>query len=190
MGEVTVLLNLWSNGSKEAESELFRLLNPDLRRLAHFVMRGERVGHSLQATELVGQIYIKLLGTQDRQWQNRQHFFAVIAKAMRWHLIDLARARPNGERRVDMEKLEHALPAQSLHLKDILVVGELLTDLEKEQPEWCRVVEMKYFLGMTDEEVAAETGASLRKVQRMWHNARKWLFERLGPDGRNNGPGG
>jgi RNA polymerase sigma-70 factor, ECF subfamily len=96
VGEITQLLHQWRAGAAEAENELFSRLNTDLRRLARYLMRGERQGHSLQATELVDQIYIRLVAAKDRDWQNRQHFFAIAGRAMRRHLIDHARPYSRG----------------------------------------------------------------------------------------------
>src|SRR6187551_1583182 len=97
MGDVTQLLQQWREGSREAEAELFELVLPNLRRLAHYLMKGERKGHSLQPTELVDQIYFRLVAARDRDWRNRQHFFAIAGRAMRRHLIDHARGRPDAE---------------------------------------------------------------------------------------------
>src|SRR5215471_21380876 len=97
MGEITQLLHRWREGSREAENELFALVLADLRRLAQYLMKGERKGHSLQPTELVDQIYFRLVAAKDRDWQNRQHFFAICARVMRRYLIDHARRRLDGE---------------------------------------------------------------------------------------------
>src|ERR1700690_580846 len=114
-GEITELLSRWRQGSEDVENELFNLVNADLRRLAHYLLRGERKGHSLQATELVDQIYIRLVAAKDRDWQSRQHFFAIGARAMRRYLIDQARGRANADR-VGLEKLEGFLPASSVKI--------------------------------------------------------------------------
>lgn len=99
MGDVTQLLLKWREGDREAENELFTLVFPNLRRLAHYLMRGERKSHSLQATELVDQLYFRLVAAKDRDWQNRQYFFAIAGRAMRRYLIDYARAARSGIRR-------------------------------------------------------------------------------------------
>src|SRR5437763_3568014 len=91
--DITQLLHKWREGSREAENELFTLVLPQLRRLARYLMRGERKGHSLQPTELVDQIYFRMVAAKDRDWQNRRHFFAIASRAMRRHLIDHARGR-------------------------------------------------------------------------------------------------
>jgi RNA polymerase sigma factor (TIGR02999 family) len=179
-GDITLLLHQWRAGSREAEDELFRLVLPNLRRLAQYMMKGERKGHSLQATELVTQIYLRLVAAKDRDWQSRQHFFAIAARAMRRYLIDHARARPNAEF-VPLEGIEHGLPAVNVKLDTALSIDRLLDQLAKTKPEWCTVVEVKYFLGLTDEEAAEALGLRLRTMQRMWRDARQWLFERLEP---------
>jgi RNA polymerase sigma factor (TIGR02999 family) len=179
LGEITQLLHQWRDGAPGAENELFNRLNTDLRRLAHYLMKGERKGHSLQATELVDQIYIRLVAAKDRDWQSRQHFFAIAGRAMRRYLIDLARARPSGEF-TGLEKLEAVLPASSVKLDCAIAVDKLLDELSESNPEWCHLVEMKYFLGLTDDEAAEVLGIKLRTMQRMWRDARQWLFERTG----------
>lgn len=177
-GEITQLLHQWREGSAEAENELFGLVYNDLRRLAHHFMKGERKGRSLQATELVDQIYFRLVAAKDRDWQNRQHFFAIAARAMRRHLIDLARVHPNGES-VGLDKLIAVLPASSAKVDLALTVDRLLGKLANHQPEWCTLVELKFFLGLTDEEAAEVMGMKLRSMQRMWRDARRWLFEQM-----------
>jgi RNA polymerase sigma factor (TIGR02999 family) len=181
MGDITLLLQKWRGGSREAENELFTLVTPNLRRLAHYLMKGERKGHTLQATELVDQTYFRLVGAKDRDWQNRAHFFAIAARAMRRHLIDYARGRPDVEI-VALEDIKNSLPADSAKIDLAITVDSLLDQLAETNPEWCRVVEVKYFLGLTDEEAADALGMKLRTMQRMWLDARKWLFEQAEPN--------
>src|ERR1700761_4692356 len=177
-GEITELLREWREGRADAENELFDRVNEDLRRLARYLMRGERKGHSLQATELVDHIYMRLVAAKNRDWQNRRHFFAIAARAMRRHLIDIARGRPDAEF-VSLQKIEGVLCNDHDKVSFILTVDTLLDWLGKHQPEWCTLVEMKYFLGLTDEEVADAMGIKLRTMQRMWRDTRQWLFEHL-----------
>lgn len=181
MGDITLLLQKWREGSREAENELFTLVTPNLRRLAHYLMKGERRGHTLQATELVDQTYFRLVGAKDRDWQNRAHFFAIAARAMRRQLIDYARGRPNVEI-IPLEDIKNHLPADSGKIDLAITVDRLLDQLAETKPEWCRVVEVKYFLGLTDEEAADALGMKLRTMQRMWLEARKWLFEQAEPN--------
>src|SRR5882757_7501798 len=125
MGDITQLLQKWREGSREAENELFTLVTPNLRRLAHYLMKGERKGHSLQATELVDQVYIRLVAARDRDWQNRAHFFAIAGRAMRRHLIDNARRRPNAEF-VSLDGVQNLLPANSPKVDLAITVDRLL----------------------------------------------------------------
>src|SRR5215469_16311481 len=111
-GHITDLLQRWRDGDRDAENALFALVMPNLRRLAHYFMKGERKGHTLQPTELVNQIYLKLTEAKDRDWQSRAHFFALAARAMRRYLIDYARGRPRNEF-VGLAGLEDLLPANS-----------------------------------------------------------------------------
>jgi RNA polymerase sigma factor (TIGR02999 family) len=178
MGDITQLLHKWREGSREAENELFALVLPDLRRLAHYLMKGERKGHSLQPTELVDQIYFRLVKAKDRDWQNRRHFFAIAGRAMRRHLIDHARGLPDGVF-VGLEGVENLLPADSAKADLAITVDSLLEQLEATKPEWCTLVEVKYFLGLSDEEAAGALGMKLRTMQRMWRDARKWLYEQM-----------
>jgi RNA polymerase sigma factor (TIGR02999 family) len=182
VGDITQLLHQWRQGSREAEEQLFARVAPDLRRLAHYVMRGERQGHTLQATELVDEIYVRLVGAKDRDWQSRAHFFAIAGRAMRRYLIDYARGRPGAEL-VALEKMEPFLPAGSAKLELVIAVDRLLDQLAQVHPEWCQVVEVKYFLGLTDGEAAEVLGIKLRTLQRNWCDARQWLFARMEPVG-------
>ncbi len=179
-GDITQLLRAWGEGSPDAENQLFELVHGDLRRLAHFRMKGERKGGALQTTELVDQIYIRLVTAKNRDWQSRQHFFAIAGRAMRRYLIDLARGRPDAEL-VRLTNLEQLVPERSAKVDLAITVGKLLDELEETNAEWCKAVELKFFLGLNDEEAADVLGVSVRTMQRMWHDARRWLFERMEP---------
>src|SRR5262245_41345592 len=115
MRDITELLRRWRDGSRAAEDELFVLVLPKLRRLAHYLMKGERQGYSLQPTKLIDQIYLRLVKAKDRDWQNRAHFFAIAGRAMRRYLIDHARARPKAAL-VGFEGLKDFLPGNSAKL--------------------------------------------------------------------------
>ncbi len=180
MGDITLLLHQWRAGSRDAENQLFALVLPNLRRLAHYLMQRERKDHSLQATELVDQIYFRMIAAKDRDWQNRKHFFAIAARAMRRHLIDHARGRPAAEF-VALEGLENILPANNEKADLAIAVDRLLDELSETQPEWSMLVEMKFFLGLTDEEAAEAMGVKLRTMQRTWSDARRWLYTRMEP---------
>ncbi len=180
MGDITQLLHQWRAGSREAENQLFTLVSPNLRRLAHYLMQRERKDHSLQATELVDQIYFRLVAAKERDWQNRKHFFAIAARAMRRYLIDHARGRPSAEF-VALEGLENVLPADSGKIDLAITVDRLLDELAETKPDWSMLVEMKFFLGLTDEEAAEAMGVKLRTMQRTWSDARRWLYTRMEP---------
>ncbi|HKE28451.1 MAG TPA: ECF-type sigma factor [Bryobacteraceae bacterium] len=177
-GDITVLLQKWQHGSRTAENELFALVMPNLRRLAHYMMGRERKGHTLQPTELINQIYFRLVAAKNRDWRNRQHFFAIAGRAMRRYLIDHARGKPDAEI-VALEGIQNLLPADSAKLDLALNVDRLLNEMAAVKPEWCTLVEVKYFLGLNDDEAAEALGLKLRSMQRMWHEARQWLFERI-----------
>ena len=180
MGEITLLLHQWRDGSREAENELFTLVLPNLRRLAHYLMQRERKDHSLQATELVNQIYFRMVAARERDWQNRKHFFAIAARAMRRHLIDHARGRPSVEF-LELDGLESVLAGDSGKVDLAIAVDRLLDELAETKPEWSMLVEMKFFLGLTDEEAAEAMGVKLRTMQRTWSDARRWLYTRMEP---------
>jgi len=177
--DITVLLQRWRSGSRSAESELFDRVLPDLRHLAHYLMKGERKGHTLQATELVNEIYVRLVAAKDRDWQSRQHFFAIAARSMRHYLIDHARGRPRGVDFVPFDGAENLFPVKSIKVDQVVAIDRLLDQLAESHPDWCTLVELKYFLGFTDEEAAEALGLKLRTMQRMWRDARQWLFEQM-----------
>jgi RNA polymerase sigma factor (TIGR02999 family) len=177
-GDITQLLARWREGSRDAENELFTLVLPKLHGLARYLMKGERKGHTIQATELVDQIYLRLVAAKDRDWRSRQHFFAIAGRAMRRYLIDHARGRPRVEF-TGLEGLEEVFPAASGKVETALSVDRLLDRLADSKPEWCTLVELKYFLGFTDDEAADALGVKLRTMQRMWCDARRWLYEQM-----------
>jgi len=176
--DITALLHQWKDGSLKAENELFRIVLPELQKLARYFVNRERGGDPLQASDLVDQIYFKLVAGKNRDWQNRQHFFAVAAKAMRPYLIDYARSRGQAQF-VPLPAIEAALAADVSKADLAVTIDKLLQQLEKTEPGLCSVVELKFFLGLTDEEAANALGLKLRTFQRMWQDARQWLFERF-----------
>jgi RNA polymerase sigma-70 factor, ECF subfamily len=176
--DITVLLHRWKDGSVEAESELFRVVMPDLQKLARYFMNRERSDHTLHSSDLVNQIYFKLVAAKNRDWQNRRHFFAMAARAMRHYLIDYARGRGQAQF-VPLPTIEAALAADVSKVDLALMIDKLLQEMEKTEPELCSVIELKFFLGLTDEEAASALGLKLRTFQRTWQDARQWLFERF-----------
>jgi RNA polymerase sigma factor (TIGR02999 family) len=180
MGDITQLLHRSADGDREAENELFELVLPNLRKLAGHFMKGERPGHILQPTDLVDTIYLKLAKVKDLNWRDRQHFFAFASRAMRWHLIDIA--RQNRQKLVPLDDVSEPLLADSARWDEEIMVARLLDELAVIQPDWCKVVEAKHYLGLTDEEGADLLDMKLRTFQRHWMDAKNWLFERMQND--------
>jgi RNA polymerase sigma factor (TIGR02999 family) len=146
--------------------------------MARGILGRERPGHSLQTSALLNEAYLRLVKARERTWEDRRHFFAVAARIMRRHLIDLARARAHGQK-VALEGLEEILAGRETQLEQAISVATLLESLEAEHPDWCSVVEMRFFLGLTEEETAESLGISLRTMQRKYADARRWLYEKL-----------
>jgi len=177
-GEVTQLLHVWGAGDRSVENRLFALVLPDLHKLARRLMRGERRDHSLQATELLNEAYCRLLTARERDWQNRSHFLALAARAMRRLLIEHARSRPKAAK-VPIGDLEELLRGRDAQVELALSIDGLLDEMAPAHSLWCSIVEFKFFLGFTDEETAEALGLRLRTMQRQYGDARCWLFERL-----------
>jgi RNA polymerase sigma factor (TIGR02999 family) len=183
-GEITQLLQQWRTGDSEAESALFELLMPDLRKIAGCCFRGERPGHTLQPTALVNEAFVRLVRAKNIDWRDRGHFLALAARIMRRYLIDHARAQP-GVQFLPMDGFPERVLGRRTPLEIAITVDGLLNELEKESPQRRAVVELKFFLGMTDEESADAMNLKLHTLQREWHRARLWLYTRLTVDNAN-----
>ena len=175
--EITALLERVRSGDRDAENRLYEIVMPHLRRLAQHLLGGERPNHTLQGTELVNQVYLRLAGA-NLSLRDRSHFFAIAARAMRRELIDYARRRPD----IIVLPID-GLPEDALATPDgkrelALTVDELLDSMRESMPLECSIVELKFFFGMTDEETAEVLGLPLRSMQARWQDARIWLFER------------
>jgi RNA polymerase sigma factor (TIGR02999 family) len=177
-GEVTRLLHGWSSGNRSVEERLFALVLPDLHKLARHMMARERSDHSLQPTALMNEVYFRLVGARERNWESRKHFFAVAARAMRHLLIDYARARPSGAK-VPIDGFEDLLRGRDSQLELGVQISALLDEMEAAHPDWCPVIELKFFVGFTDAETATALNIPLRTMQRQLSDARRWLYERL-----------
>jgi RNA polymerase sigma factor (TIGR02999 family) len=180
--DVTRLLLAWSDGDETALQRLMPLVYAELRRLARRYMGRERAGHTLQTTALINEAYLRLVGARGVQWQNRAHFYAVCAAAMRRILVDFARARDNlkrggGTRAVPFDEQVLAGVTRST---DLLALDEALERLAVLSPRQGQVVELRYFGGMTEEEVADVLHVSSRTVRNDWQLARAWLHRELG----------
>jgi len=179
--KVTVLLGRASRGDQLATNELFPLVYDELRRLAEQHMAKERVGHTLQPTALVHDAYLRLVGPGDTTWQNRAHFFGAAAKAIRRILIDHARAkgrakRGGGQGRIPLEGLQASAQGS---LVDLLALDEALDRLAVMDPDKARVVELRFFAGLTIDETAQTMEISVATVSRHWEFARVWLHREL-----------
>jgi RNA polymerase sigma-70 factor (ECF subfamily) len=176
--EITRLLHRWKSGDQEAEARLFELVLPQLRVLAARYLRRERSGHTLQPTALVNEAFLRLAAAKSVDWRDRGHFLALAARVMRRYLIDHARARPDVHF-LALEGIPEYVLSNRTKLELVVAVDELLNEMAKEFPQRRSVVELKFFLGLTDEEAADALSLSLHTFQREWYRARRWLFERL-----------
>ena len=180
-GDVTLLLRQLSGGEREAADKLVPLVYNELRRLAVRHLRRERRNHTLQATALVHEVYMKVASQEGAQWQNRAHFFAVASQLMRRILVDYARTqqrakRGGGQQRVTLDELSAVTQVPSAEL---LAVDEALARLEKLDPRQAQVVELRYFGGLTVEEAAEALGISTKTIIREWNVAKAWLYGAL-----------
>jgi RNA polymerase sigma-70 factor (ECF subfamily) len=180
-GEITRLLARIAAGDREAEARLIPLVYDELRRLAGAYMRSERGEHTLQATALVHEAFLRLTGNLDIEWQSRAHFFAVAARTMRRILVDHARGIRSQKRQGIREKLplESAIMFVDAQSEDLLALDLALERLAAWDPRQCRVVELKFFGGLTMEEIAAVLGVSKRTATRDFDMARAWLHGQL-----------
>jgi RNA polymerase sigma factor (TIGR02999 family) len=151
---------------------------PDLRKIADRYFRHERRDHTLQPTALINEAFLRLARAKNIEWNDRGHFFAIAATIMRRYLIDYARARP-GVEVLPMEGLPDRVLGTYNKLELAVAVDALLDELERESPQRRSIVELKFFLGLTDEEAAEALNLTLHTLQREWARARRWLFERL-----------
>lgn len=175
--EVTLLLARWSEGDQKALEELTPLVYGELRRLARGYMARERPGHTLQATALVNEAFLRLFGWKEADWKDRQHFFAVSARLMRHVLVDRARSRGYVKRGGEMQRvlIEDAAIAAKVSDPDYVELDEALQRLEKMDPRKGQIVELSYFGGLTAEEVAQVLDISPSTVMRDLKFARAWL---------------
>jgi len=188
---VTQLLSDWSDGNQQALEQLLPLIYNELRHLAHHFLYRERSGHTLQTTALVHEAYLKLVDQRDPHWQNRAHFFAIAAQAMRRILIDSARKHAAQKRGGPLEKvsLDEALAISIEPNIKLLALDEALNTLAEIDPGQSRVVELRYFGGLTIEETAEVMNLSPATIKREWAMARAWLHQALSEDGSELLPG-
>lgn len=179
--QITQLLAEWSDGNQSALDELYPLVYEELHRLARRYMSRERKGHTLQTTALINEAYVRLVDQRNVHWANRSHFFAISAQIMRRILIDHARRhayakRGGGAQQVSLEEVAVVAREQSA---EIIRLDEALKILAKMDPRRCHVVELRYFGGLSNEEIAGVLKVSENTVTRDWNLARAWLHQQL-----------
>jgi RNA polymerase sigma-70 factor (ECF subfamily) len=179
--EITEWLASWSSGDGRALEKLTPLVYRELHRLAQVYMREERSGHPLQATALVNEAYIRLIDTGGMRWQNRAHFYAVAAKLMRHILVDFARSRNELKRGggVAHLSLDEALTVTEERSADLVDLDQALTRLAELNERHSRIVELRFFVGLTEPEIAEVLHVSPRTVSSEWSVARAWLMREL-----------
>lgn len=184
-GQVTQLLKAMHAGDSEAAQNLLPLVYAELHRLAKSYMRRERPDHTLQATALINEAYLRLVG-EDIDWNSRAHFIGLAAHVMRRVLVDYARTRNAEQRGGGLQRVEmqDELAVSPGRLDEVEQLDEALKRLEKENPRQARVVELRYFGGLSVEEIAALLQVAPRTVKREWALARIWLFRELRPGGQ------
>jgi RNA polymerase sigma factor (TIGR02999 family) len=179
--EVTRLLRAWSEGDEAALARLTPLVESELHRLADSFLRRERPDHTLQATALVNEAYVRLIDDSAVRWQNRAHFYGIAAQVMRRILVDHARRRrklKRGGDRLQVSLSEAETVAQTPNV-DILALDDALTSLSEFDERKSKIVELKFFGGLGEEAIAEVLKISLRTVQREWSLARAWLYQEL-----------
>jgi RNA polymerase sigma factor (TIGR02999 family) len=181
MSEITLMLDAISAGESQASEQLLPLVYDELRRLAGARMAQEAAGHTLQPTALVHEAWLRLAGGQKQSWENRAHFFGAAAEAMRRILIERARRksrlkRGSGQALLDIADLDvlAAMPDEK-----VLLVDEALEQLKREDPEKAKIVMLKFFAGLTNEQAAEILNVNERTVRRQWEFAKAWLFDRI-----------
>ena len=181
---VTQLLIEWRDGDETALDRLIPLVYDEMRRLARYYMRRERREHTLQTTALINEAYIRLVDHKGMRWQNRAHFYAVAAQAMRRVLVDHARSRQYIKRGGDASvvDLDQAAIVAREYASEIVALDEALTGLAALDPRQSKVVELRYFGGMSVEETAEVLGISGVTVMRDWRAAKAWLLRAITPE--------
>jgi RNA polymerase sigma factor (TIGR02999 family) len=180
-GAVTLLLEAWRRGEAKALESLIPIVYEDLRGVARRYMRSEHPGHTLQATALVHEAFLRLTREQDRSWENRAHFFAVAAQIMRNLLVDHARAASRSKRGGGLAglSLNEAPELTTTDPEGMLALDDALRRLAEAAPRASRIVELRYFVGLSNREVAAVVGTSEKTVTREWNTAKAWLRAEL-----------
>jgi RNA polymerase sigma factor (TIGR02999 family) len=179
--ELTQLLVDWSNGDRAALDKLMPLIDEELRRLAHRYMTRERAGHTLQTTALVNEAFLRLVNRKNLQWQNRAHFFGIAAQLMRTILVDHARSHASAKRGGGARKLEldEAMVVSQQKASEVIALDDALNQLALLDPQQSRIVELRFFGGLTVEEAAEVLQVSPATIKREWSTAKAWLYHEL-----------
>lgn len=179
--EVTQLLQSWRSGERAALDKITTLVYAELHRLAHIYMSRERPGHVLQTSALVNEAYLRLIDARRVDWQDRAHFLAVSASVMRQVLMQYARQRKADKRGggTILVELDEAFVLSPERDADMLALDEALNDLARTDPREARIVELRFFGGLNEEETAHVVGISDRTVRREWDHAKAWLLQEL-----------
>jgi RNA polymerase sigma factor (TIGR02999 family) len=179
--EVTQLLRAWQDGDEAALQKLTPLVQAELHRLARRYMARERIDHTLQPTALINEAWMRLIDWRNADWQNRAHFFAVSAQLMRHILVDYARRRPRFKNAEDGKRvsLDEALDISPERTLDLVALDDALNSLAAMDPRKGKLVELRFFGGLTEEETAEVLKISAKTVQREWIKARAWLYYEL-----------
>ena len=189
-GRITTLLAEVRQGNMSARGELVTLVYPELRQIAGHYIRQERPDHTLRTTGLVNEMYIRLFGTSEIDWQSRAHFFAAVAREMRHILVDYARAR-DAQKRPDHRlkiSLSDVGQLSTERDEDLVALDEALSRLETVDPRASRAVELRYFTGLSERETAEAMGVSLSTLKRDWNFAKAWLLDQLRSNGGSASP--
>jgi RNA polymerase sigma factor (TIGR02999 family) len=175
------LLIDWSNGNQSAFDKLMPLIDEELRRLAHRYMSRERAGHTLQTTALVNEAFVRLVNRKNVNWQNRAHFFGLAAQLMRTILVDHARSHACAKRGGGAFKLEldDALVVSQKKAAEVIALNDALNELVRLDPQQSRIVELRFFGGLTVEETAEVLHLSPATIKREWSTAKAWLYHEL-----------
>ena len=180
---VSTLLLRWNGGDQEALQVLMPLVYDELRRLAHHYLQGERPDHTLRSTELVHEAYLRLVDQQPSELENRAHFFAIAARLMREILVDYARRRSAAKRGNGCKiTLDEALEMPKQRDLDVLALDDALKELSRFDPQQARIVEMRFFAGLSIDEVSGVLKVSPATVKRDWATARAWLYREISRD--------
>ena len=179
--ELTQLLVDWSNGDRAALDKLMPLIDAELRRLAHRYMTRERAGHTLQTTALVNEAFLRLVNRKNLQWQNRAHFFGIAAQLMRTILVDHARSHASAKRGGGARNLEldEAMVVSQQKASEVIALDDALNQLALLDPQQSRIVELRFFGGLTVEEAAEVLHISPATIKREWSTAKAWLYHEL-----------